>query len=459
MGCHRHVFAVAALAASSFSISVLAGGREACPGDLDGSGAVDGTDLAILLGDWGPCPAKGPCPADLTGNGAVDGADLSILLGAWGACPSGCDGAFAWDGELGVPGVNQVVRAFEVIELGDGPRLFAGGGFTASGGTPVGRVAQWDGTTWSEVGGGVNNAVRCFASFDDGTGLDLYVGGSFTAAGGVEMNRIARWDGSAWSPLESGFVGSFVQVNALRVFDDGAGPALYAGGSFSTAGGEAAPSIAKWDGSVWSAIGGTDGIVNALAVFDDGTGPALYAGGFFFNAGGAPASRIAKWDGSTWSPLGEGVGGAGSATVNALAVFDDGSGPALYAGGTFTSAGGTAANRIAKWDGGAWSTLAGGVDGTVTSLAVFDDGTGPALYVGGTFTNADGLSASRIARWDGTTWSALGEGIGATFAGPRVDTLAVIGDGDSASLIAGGLFDLAGGASVGNVATWGCVEP
>jgi hypothetical protein len=48
------------------------------PADLDGSGTVDGADLAILLGQWG-----GPGTADLDGSGSVDGADLAILLGAW----------------------------------------------------------------------------------------------------------------------------------------------------------------------------------------------------------------------------------------------------------------------------------------------------------------------------------------------------------------------------------------
>jgi hypothetical protein len=54
----------------------------ACPGDLDASGAVDASDLAIVLGAWG---AKGGA-ADLDGNGTVDASDLAILLGAWGAC-------------------------------------------------------------------------------------------------------------------------------------------------------------------------------------------------------------------------------------------------------------------------------------------------------------------------------------------------------------------------------------
>ncbi|MCA9284760.1 MAG: hypothetical protein KDA22_06080 [Phycisphaerales bacterium] len=50
-------------------------------GDLDGDGLVDGVDLGLLLGAWGPCTS---CAADLDGNGAVDGADLGLLLANWG---------------------------------------------------------------------------------------------------------------------------------------------------------------------------------------------------------------------------------------------------------------------------------------------------------------------------------------------------------------------------------------
>jgi len=38
-----------------------------------------------------------------------------------------------------------------------------------------------------------------------------------------------------------------------------------------------------------------DGGVSAMAVFDDGSGPALYAGGSFATAGGLPSSNIAAW--------------------------------------------------------------------------------------------------------------------------------------------------------------------
>ena len=56
-----------------------------CTGDIDGDGSVTGSDLGLLLGDWGRCP-KG-CGGDLNGDGFVDGADLGLLLGAWGPCP------------------------------------------------------------------------------------------------------------------------------------------------------------------------------------------------------------------------------------------------------------------------------------------------------------------------------------------------------------------------------------
>ncbi len=56
-------------------------GLACCRGDLNSDGVVDGSDLALLLGNWG-----GTGIGDLDGNDPVTGADLSILLGAWGPC-------------------------------------------------------------------------------------------------------------------------------------------------------------------------------------------------------------------------------------------------------------------------------------------------------------------------------------------------------------------------------------
>lgn len=57
----------------------LHGATENCePADLDGSGGVDATDLALLLCDWGLEGSQ----ADLNGDGTVDGCDLQIMLDA-----------------------------------------------------------------------------------------------------------------------------------------------------------------------------------------------------------------------------------------------------------------------------------------------------------------------------------------------------------------------------------------
>ena len=56
-----------------------------CPGDLDGNGTIDSTDLAILLSRYGRCI---DCEADLTGDGQVDQDDIDELMALWGDCPA-----------------------------------------------------------------------------------------------------------------------------------------------------------------------------------------------------------------------------------------------------------------------------------------------------------------------------------------------------------------------------------
>jgi len=241
----------------------------------------------------------------------------------------------------------------------------------------------------------MNNTVFALTVFDDGTGAALYAGGIFTTADGMPANRVAKWDGSQWTALGAGVSGGlFTVVWALQVFDDGTGPALYAGGEFTDAGDVAANHIAKWDGTQWSPLGnGVGGVsqpdIYALTMFNDGTGPALYVGGRFTTAGDVTANRMAKWDGVQWLPLASGM----NAGVSALTRFEDGTGSALYAGGTFTIAGDVTAEGVAKWDGTQWSPLNGLALFDIRALKSFDDGTGRALYEGSS------LYMYMVAKW------------------------------------------------------------
>src|SRR5262245_30227302 len=142
-------------------------------------------------------------------------------------------------------------------------------------------------------------------------------------------------------PLEA----TGVQVTAKRT----AGTSLVASASVALSAGTGRTRLAplglsrrtacspSWVPTFGGHPGFTAGAVRAIAAYDDGSGQALYVGGGFRTASGVVAGRIAKWDGVSWSALGAGIDETQDSDddpiVNALAVFDDGSGSALYAAG------------------------------------------------------------------------------------------------------------------------------
>jgi hypothetical protein len=116
------------------------------------------------------------------------------------------------------------------------------------------------------------------------------VGGSFDFAGGVKRSNIAGWNSSGWFGTSFGLSGYWVY--ALTAHDDGSGPALYAGGEFSSGG----TRIARWNGSSWSGLDlGVNLPPHALAVHDDGSGPALFVGGEFTTVFQSGDAFLAKW--------------------------------------------------------------------------------------------------------------------------------------------------------------------
>ena len=357
-----------------------------------------------------------------------------------------------WDGSAWSAvqsGIVENTYAFANATLGGRSSVYAGGG--------QGSLAQWDGASWTQLEQPVDDTVFALLEHDDGSGPSLFAGGRFEMAGAVAANRIARWDGTRWHALGDGLGSSDrTPVYELAVFDDGRGPAIYAGGQFGSPS-FAVHNLARWDGSQWESVaaameprpGTSSTIVHALAVYDDGSGPALYVGGAFASVDGVSANNVARWDGSEWAAVGEGT----STDVFALTTFDDGTGEALYAAGRFASVGGEPFNRIARWDGTQWTSLGTGFDNWVYGLAVFDDGTGDSLYAGGRFEEVDGVAAQRVARWDGDRWWPVEGGADNT-----VERLAVLADDRGEGLYAGGRFTRVGSVPSLRVARWGCTE-
>jgi len=378
---------------------------------------------------------------------------LSLLWFVWPASLSAQTCTPQWNSPASLvnPGLNNFVWALAVYDDGTGPALYAGGEFDYSGTRVVRGIAKWTDTGWISVGGGVDDpfdsdvAVYALAVYDDGTGPALYAGGRFALAGGITVGNLARWNGQTWSTVQgSGGYGAAGTVYALEVFDDGTGPALYVGGNFTTVGGTvSANRVARYKSTGWSAVGaGLNNTVYTIEASVDSRGPALFVGGDFTASGATTMNRVAKWSKGTpiplygWRALSTGM----NDRVWDLEGFDDGTGAAMYAAGAFTTAGGTAAAHLARWNGSAWSPVGGGTDGTAYSLGLFDDGSGSALYVGGSFSHAGGVAGtSGIAQWDGVTWSSLGGGV------PDVVSMTTFDNGGGLDLYVGGAIWPPGG--------------
>ena len=216
---------------------------------------------------------------------------------------------------------------------------------------------------------------------------------------------------NAWQPT-GGDAGVLTGAMAMTTWDpDGGGPqpeCIVVGGEFRVAGNQIVDNIALWHPQTasWHAIGGglpslglggnpPTSTVLALAVLPNGE---LIAAGRLGTVG-----NIARWNGGSWSSLAGGMDG----TVNGLTVLANGT---LVAVGDFSHAGGVACSHIAAWTGTAWSPVGGGLSGGGGAYACLARQNGD-LVVTGSFTAAGSIVARGIASWNGTTWSPLGAGL------------------------------------------------
>ncbi|OFY38583.1 MAG: hypothetical protein A2X01_17825 [Bacteroidetes bacterium GWF2_35_48] len=263
--------------------------------------------------------------------------------------------------------------------------VYIGGEFSGiNGNLTPNYFASWNGSELDSVStnGEVNGQVYSLKVFNN----KLFIGGRFPSVGGIICGNIAQWDGSTIADVGGGVSGGIMYVKAMAVYNN----ELYVGGNFYSAGGLPAYYIARWDGVQWRDVGGG---VNAqiYTMIVDTIENALYIGGSFFNVGGGTinARAIAKWNGNTWSNIGTGF----NFEVFALGMYRG----KLFAGGYYTTSGDSLQhfNHIAVWDGIKWDSLSNGVNGNVFAFEVYKD----ELYIGGDFTLAGGDSAYGLAKW------------------------------------------------------------
>lgn len=184
---------------------------------------------------------------------------------------------------------------------------------------------------------------------------------------------------------------------------------------------------------------GPNGAVGAFAVWDDGSGEALYAGGRsssntrgFRAAGGTSLNFIGRWNGSGWSALGSGLNGP----VSAMVAFGD----ELVVAGSFTQAGGVAVNGIARWNGQRWA----GFDSRLSSPGAIVVIQG-SLVAAGVLLRPDGGTDFAVVRLNASQWEELGTGF------DSVISALVEHNGQ---LVAAGNFVFIAGQRVNHIARW-----
>lgn len=300
--------------------------------------------------------------------------------------------------------------------------LVAGGSFNNN---PCDKVAKWDGTTWSCFGNGIGSVVRCVISWN---GYMVACGDFWnTNQPCTDCNGIAYWDGTQWLPLGTGFNND---VLTMCVYNGD----LIAAGDFTTADGNPCERVARWNGSAWVQFApGIDNDVRALAVYNN----ELWIGGDFANAGGdASADRVAKWNGTNWEDVD--IPNGLDSTVRALYVFNN----EIYVGGHFITLGAnTNCAGIAKYDGANWTALGTGTNSYVRAIHSYNGN----LIAGGDFTMAGSTAANRVAKWDGTNWIAMGTGMN-----DYIRAFTVY----AGELYAGGAFVTADGNTCTYIARW-----
>ncbi len=275
--------------------------------------------------------------------------------------------------------------------------LYAAGEFTNSNGKRY--VAKWNGSSWSELGGTNNSTFNgwIITLTTDASG-NVYAAGHFKNLNGKWY--VAKWNGIAWSEVGGTSASTFnKEINSLVTDANGN---LYAAGRFDNGQLEY---VAKWDGSKWSELGGTNtssfyggyyGITNLLT----DTSGNLYAAGDFVNSKGK--KYVAKWNGSIWSE----IGGKNTSTFNDViwSITTDMNGN-MYAAGWFKNDIGK--YYVAKWDGSGWSEL-GGTNASTFNFWIWSltTDTSGNLLAAGDFSGH--YNNSYVAKWNGSNWSELG---------------------------------------------------
>ncbi|MEO8691657.1 MAG: LamG-like jellyroll fold domain-containing protein [Candidatus Saccharimonas sp.] len=291
---------------------------------------------------------------------------------------------------------------------------YAGGSLYAGLGDSAGdaEVWKWNGSSWTKIGGDAVNGSWADATYEQ---VDSFAWGNGNLYAGLGISNgdgeVWEWNGSSWTKIGGNSLnGGWTtaqgdSVNTL-MFDSGK---LYAGTYDS--GGDGL--FYSYDGSSWSQIGGAY-VNKSWGFYGMGSAQVMQAQGGYLYAGTGTATgsaEVFRFDGNSWQLIGgQGVNNSWVPftyeSVLSMASYKN----KLYVGLGTTASGATADGEVWQWDGATWQKIGGnGLNsswsqashyGEIDSLAA-DNGY---LYAGLGAGNGD----AEVWRWDGSAWSQIG---------------------------------------------------
>lgn len=277
-----------------------------------------------------------------SGNAARTGQVWQYVEGSWS--------------QIGGDSVNKSwgYRGLQTVEVmhAAGEKLYAGTGLSSSGNA---LVWEYDGTTWSLIGGQAVNSSWAINTYETITSMISHQGELYVGLGSTANDaEVWHYDNGSWvqiggDSLNSGWTTNFEEVNSLATLDG----ILYAGLGNSANDAE----VWSWNGESWTKIGGDSLNSGWTTNYDRVRSLGVYRGELYAGLGAtAGEAEVWRWNGSSWNKVGgDSVNSSWDAVnyeyVDSMIPFND----KLYVGLGIT----TDDAEVWEYDGTNWTKVGG----------------------------------------------------------------------------------------------------
>lgn len=311
--------------------------------------------------------------------------------------------------QIGGGGVNNSwgyynLQSVEVMTVSNG-YLYAGTGVSVAGNA---MVWQFDGSSWSQIGGQGKNSSWASNTYENVFSMIHYAGELYVGLGTTANDaEVWKWNGSVWSKvggdsLNSGWTTNFEGVYSMAVLND----YLYVGLGASTTDAE----VWRWNGSTWSKIGG-DGVSSSWnTTYEVVYSLGVYNGALLAGIGNSTGdAEVWSYNGSTWSKIGgDGLSSSWNTSyewVMSMIAYNK----KLYVG-----LGSTADDaEVWSYDGSSWAKVGGDDVGSSWTAGTYENVRSLVVYNGELYAAVgDTAGDGEVWRYDGSSWSQLaGDGL------------------------------------------------